>query len=242
MKRSLRYRLIKEMTDRNTIYPAPEALELIKNMSTFEKEVGKDNHKRTIKIGFEESIEMHINLNLKAKHTIRDTIILPHKTAKEEKKILVFAKGEKAAEAEEAGADFVGESELIDKIKEGWFEFDIALATPDMMSQVGKIGRLLGTRGLMPNPKTGTVTLNIKEAINEVRAGRVEYRADKTGIIHIIVGRVQMPSEQIMENAKAIYQEVLKKKPSDLKGEYIRSMAFAASMSPGIKFVHQSLA
>lgn len=230
MKRSKRFNKVNEVVDKNKLYTVNEALTLLKEIST-----GSE------KVKFDESIDIAINLNLKAKHTIRDTFILPNSVGAEDKKILVFAKGEKASEAQENGADYVGDEELINKIKDGWFDFDVAIATPDMMKDVGKLGPVLGRRGLMPNPKTGTVTLDIKTAINEVKKGKVEFRADKTGIIHLKVGKVSMSEDQVMENAKTLYKEILKRKPSDLKGEYVRSVAFSSTMGPGIKIVHQSL-
>jgi large subunit ribosomal protein L1 len=232
MKRSKRYNEALAQIDRTKLYPAQEALELLLKLSTDDK----------TKTKFNSSIEMAINLNLKAKHTIRDTIVLPHSVVIKSTRILVFAKGDKATEAEEAGADYVGDDELIDKIKnENWFEFDVAIATPEMMKNVGKIGKLLGTRRLMPNPKTGTVTQDIKQTVEEFKRGKMEYRADKTGIIHNIVGRSSMSVDQVMENSKILFGEILKKKPADLKGEYVRSVAFSGAMTPGIKVSYQTL-
>jgi len=231
MKRSKRYKIAKEKVDRQKLYNSKDAIKLLKEIATDEKTKAK----------FDQSVELALNLNLKAKHTIRDTMILPHTVETGEKRILVFAKGDKAAEAQSAGATYVGDNDLIDKIKDGWYDFDVAIATPDMMKDVGKLGPVLGRRGLMPNPKTGTVTMDIKGAINAYKKGKVEFRADKTGIIHLKVGKVSMPDEAIFDNAKALYHEIIRKKPSDLKGEYFRSVAFSTTMGPGIKIVHQSL-
>lgn len=186
--------------------------------------------------GFDETVEMAIRLNIKSKHTIRDTLVLPN-SFKKDKKILVFAKGEKAEEAQKAGAAFVGDLDLVKKIKGGWLDFDVAVATPDMMKDVGKLGPILGRRGLMPNPKTQTVTFDLKGAIAELKKGRVEFRADKTGVVHLPIGKVSMDSEKIKENANVFYQEVSKRKPVDAKGEFIKSVAVATTMGPGIKVV-----
>jgi len=186
--------------------------------------------------GFDETVEMAIRLNIKSKHTIRDTLVLPN-SFKKEKKILVFAKGEKVEEAEKAGAAFVGDLDLVEKIKGGWLDFDVAVATPDMMKDVGKLGPILGRRGLMPNPKTQTVTFDLKGAIAELKKGRVEFRADKTGVVHLPIGKVSMDSKMIIENANVFYEEVSKRKPVDVKGEFIKSVAVATTMGPGIKVV-----
>ncbi|MDH5682703.1 MAG: 50S ribosomal protein L1 [Spirochaetota bacterium] len=231
MKRSKRYTASKNQVQQKELFQAKDALSLLQDIAKGE----------TSKAKFDESVDIAINLNLKAKHTVRDTFILPHTMETSEKKILVFAKGEKADEAEKAGAAFVGEKDLIEKIQGGWMDFDVAIATPDVMKDVGKLGPVLGRKGLMPNPKTGTVTFDIKNAIDEFKKGKVEFRADKTGIIHLKVGKVSMSQDQIFENAKTLYGEVLKKKPTDLKGEYVRSVAFSTTMGPGLKIVHHSL-
>ena len=166
---------------------------------------------------------------------------MPHGTGKEVK-VLVFAKADKAKEAEEAGADYVGDTDLIEKIKSGWFDFDVAVATPDMMKEVGKIGQLLGKRGLMPNPKAHTVTNAIKETVKELKKGRVEFRADKTRIIHLGIGKISMDSKAIIENLVTLYETVLQKRPADLKGEFIKSVYIASTMSPGIKVDHKKIA
>jgi large subunit ribosomal protein L1 len=182
---------------------------------------------------FDETVEVAIRLNLKGKHTVRDTLVLPH-GFRAEKKILVFAKGEKAEEARANGAAFVGDQDLIDKIQGGWLDFDIAVATPDMMKDVGKLGQVLGRRGLMPNPKTKTVTFDVKGAVEELKKGRVEFKADKSGVVHMAIGKVSMDAEKILENARLLLQEVLRKRPADLKGEYIHSIALSSTMGPGV--------
>ena len=183
---------------------------------------------------FDETVEVSMKLNIKSKHTIRDVMAFPHLFGKD-KQILVFAKGDKAEEARKAGAAFVGDADLIEKIKGGWLDFDIAVATPDMMKDVGKLGQILGRRGLMPNPKTQTVTFNIKEALDELKKGRVEYRADKGGVVHLAVAKVSMGKEQIAANAAAFIQEVVRKRPSDLKGDYVHSIVLSSTMGPGIR-------
>lgn len=217
--------------NKDQLLQAKEALDLLNNISNNDG----------AKLKFVEGVEIHINLNLKAKHTIRDTMILPHTIETAEKRILVFAKGDKATEAQNSGAAFVGDNDLIERIKGGWMDFDIAIATPDMMKDVGKLGPVLGRRGLMPNPKTGTVTFDIKGAIEEFKKGKIEFRADKAGIIHLKIGKVSMSADQLFDNAKALFHEVLRRKPSDLKGEYVRSIAFSSTMGPGLKITHQSL-
>jgi large subunit ribosomal protein L1 len=195
-----------------------EAMELVKTMA-FAK--------------FDETVEIAIRLNLKGKHTVRDTLVLPH-GFRAEKKILVFAKGDKADEARSCGAAFVGDADMIEKIQGGWLDFDIAVATPDMMKDVGKLGQVLGRRGLMPNPKTKTVTFDVKGAVEELKKGRVEFKADKSGVVHMAVGKVSMEAEKILENARLLLQEVIRKRPADLKGEYIRSIALSSTMGPGV--------
>jgi large subunit ribosomal protein L1 len=183
---------------------------------------------------FDETVEVSIRLNLKSKHTVRDTLVLPH-GFRAEKRILVFAKGDKAEEARANGAAFVGDQDLIDRIQGGWLDFDIAVATPDMMKDVGKLGQVLGRRGLMPNPKTKTVTFDVKGAVEELKKGRVEFKADKSGVVHMAIGKVSMEAEKIVENARLLLLEVLRKRPADLKGEYIRSIAMSSTMGPGVR-------
>ena len=182
---------------------------------------------------FDETVEIALRLNVKAKHSIRDTLVLPN-SFRAEKKILVFAKGDKADEAKEAGAAYVGDADLVEKIQGGWLDFDVAVATPDMMKDVGKLGPILGRRGMMPNPKTKTVTFDIKEAIEELKKGRVEFRGDKTGVIHMPIGKVSMDKEKIAENARVLIDEVQRKKPADIKGEFIKSIALSSTMGPGV--------
>ena len=203
-------------------YPVIEAIELLKKVS-FEK--------------FDATIEFAIRLNLdprKAEQNLRGAVVLTHGTGKT-KTVLVFAKGDKAKEAEAAGADFVGDQDLIDKVLKGWLGFDTVVATPDMMSQVGKLGRTLGPKGLMPNPKTGTVTMDVTKAINEIKAGKVEYRVDKVGNIHVSIGKVSFSDDKILENFKTIFETVDRLRPATVKGVYIENLSIASTMGPGIK-------
>jgi large subunit ribosomal protein L1 len=219
MSKGKKYREAAAKVDRQEIFELEKAVDLVKELA-FAK--------------FDETIEVAMKLNIKAKHSIRDTLVLPYGFRKE-KKILVFAKGEKVEEAKESGAAYVGDNDLIEKIKGGWMDFDVAVATPDMMKDVGKLGPILGRRGLMPNPKTKTVTFDIKAAVEELRKGRVEFRADKTGVVHLPVGKVSMGSEQVCENARHFIQEVIRKRPADVKGDYVKSIAVSSTMGPGIK-------
>ncbi len=219
MKRGKKYLEALKKYDRYKVYSLEEAIKIVKDIA-FAK--------------FDETIEMALKLNIKAKHSIRDTLVLPN-TFGAEKKILVFAKGEKAEEAEKAGATYVGDNDLIEKIKGGWLDFDVAVATPDMMKDVGKLGPILGRRGLMPNPKTQTVTFDIKGAIAELKKGRVEFRADKTGVVHLAIGKVSMEDDKIIENAKTFIEEVKRKRPNDIKGEFVKTVAVASTMGPGVK-------
>jgi large subunit ribosomal protein L1 len=182
---------------------------------------------------FDETIDISIKLNLKKSQTVRDTMVLPHQF-RGEKRILVFCKAEKEGEAKDSGAAFVGGDDLIEKIKGGWLDFDVAVATPDMMKDVGKLGMVLGRRGLMPNPKTGTVTFDLKGALSELKKGRVEFRADKTGVVHLAIGKVSMDVGKIAENAKTVVGEVKRRKPADAKGDFIQSISLASTMSPGV--------
>lgn len=217
--RTKKYREALGKLDRAKTYGLDEAVKLVKEMSYAK---------------FDETVEVAIKLNLKKGQTIRDTVVLPNQF-RVEKKILVFAKGEKADEAKEAGAAYVGDDELIQKIKDGWLDFDVAVATPDMMRDVGKLGPILGRRGLMPNPKTRTVTFEIKDALAELRKGRVEFRIDKTNVVHLPVGKISMNEDKIRENAEVFIGEVTRKRPVDQKGEYIKSIAISSTMSPGVK-------
>ncbi len=219
MKRGKRYLEAVKSVDKTKDYETAEAVDLVKKLA---------------KARFDETIELSMNLNLKKSPTVRDTLVLPHQF-RGDKKILVFAKGEKADEARAAGATHVGDSDLIDKIRDGWMDFDVAVATPDMMKDVGRLGPILGRRGLMPNPKTQTVTFDIKEAIGELNKGRVEFRSDKTGVIHLPVGKVSMDSAQIHENIAAVVSEVTKRRPADTKGDFVHSIAISSTMGPGVK-------
>jgi large subunit ribosomal protein L1 len=222
-KRGKKYRTAVADYDRTVQLPLQEAVDKIKTMS-FAK--------------FDETVEVSIKLNLKKNQSLRDTMVLPNQF-QEGKKILVFAKGEKAEEAKEAGAAFVGDSDLVEKIKGGWLDFDIAVATPDMMKEVGTLGPILGRRGLMPNPKTRTVTFDIKEALAELQKGRLEFRADKTGVVHLAVGKVSMEADKLRENAQVFIDEVMRKRPSDTKGEYVKSISISSTMGPGVKVLSQ---
>jgi len=183
---------------------------------------------------FDETVELSVKLQLKKSQSVRDTVVLPHQF-KGEKKILVFCKAEKEQEAKDAGAAFTGAEDLIEKIKGGWLEFDIAVATPDMMKDVGRLGMVLGRKGLMPNPKAGTVTFDLKGAISELKKGRLEFRADKTGVVHMAIGKVSMDAGKIAENARAVVAEIIRKKPADAKGDYLTSISLSSTMGPGVR-------
>ncbi len=219
MKHGKKYLETVNKVDKQKRYSYDEAVSLVKDMA-FAK--------------FDETVELAIRLNLKKSHTVRDTLVLPHQFG-EEKKVLVFAKGDKADEAKGAGAEYVGDSELVEKIQGGWLDFDVAVATPDMMKEVGKLGPILGRRGLMPNPKTQTVTFDLAEAVTALKKGRTEFRADKNNVVHCAVGKVSMDSANITENITTVVDEVGKKKPSEIKGEFIRSVAISSTMGPGVK-------
>ena len=182
---------------------------------------------------FDETVELHVALRLGKSQTMRDTLVFPNQFTAE-KKVLVFCPEERAKEALDAGAAYAGAAEYIDKVKGGWLDFDIAVATPDMMKDVGRLGMVLGRKGLMPNPKTGTVTNDIVSAINELKKGRTEFRADKTGIIHIAVGKVSMDAAKVAENAKTLLAEIDRKKPADAKADFVRSVSVSSSMGPGV--------
>jgi large subunit ribosomal protein L1 len=219
MNHGKKYRASIAKYDGTATYTLEKAVELVKELAYAK---------------FDETVEVSMKLDIKSKHTIRDVMALPHLFGKE-KKILVFAKGDKAEEARKAGAAYVGDNDLIEQIKGGWLDFDIAVATPDMMKDVGKLGQILGRRGLMPNPKTQTVTFNVKEALDELKKGRVEFRADKGGVVHLAVAKLSMGKDQIVANASAFIQEVVRKRPSDLKGEYVTSIVLSSTMGPGIR-------
>ena len=211
-----------KLIDRTKLYEAKEAIELAKKASTV-------NFDATVEVAFRLGIDTRKN-----DQQIRGAVVLPNGTGKTQS-VLVFAKGEKLKEAEAAGADFVGDAEYIQKIQQGWFDFDVIVATPDMMGEVGKLGRVLGPKGLMPNPKTGTVTFDVTKAVQEIKAGKVEYRADKTGIIHAPIGKVSFEDGKLAENLEAIYDVVLKAKPSSAKGVYIKSLNVTTTMGPSVK-------
>ena len=203
-------------------YQLLEAVELVKSIA-FEK--------------FDASVELALNLNLdsrKAEQNLRGAIVLPHGTGKE-KRVLVFARGEKARDAEAAGADFVGDEDLVAKISSGWFEFDVVIATPDMMGTIGKLGRVLGPKGLMPNPKTGTVTTDVTKAVSDSKGGKITYRVDKNGNIQVPVGRVSFTAENLAENIKTVLDVLNKAKPSTVKGIYVKNVAISSTMGPGVK-------
>ncbi len=223
MKRGKKYLEAVQKYEKHTQYPVEEAVKIVKDVA-FAK--------------FDETVELSIKLKLKKSQAVRDTLVLPHQFA-EAKKVLVFAKGEKAEEAKEAGAAYVGDTDLVEKIKDGWLDFDVAVATPDMMKDVGRLGPILGRRGLMPNPKTQTVTFNIKEAIAELNKGRVEYRSDKTGVLHLAIGKVSMDADKMAENVELVVSEVEKKKPADTKGDFILSVAVSSTMGPGVKIAEK---
>lgn len=225
MKHSKRFSGLLEKVEKGRLYSPEEAAALVK---------ANANAK------FDESFDVAINLNILPKHTVRDTFVLPHQSGKA-KVVLVFAKGENANAAREAGADFVGDDDLVEKIKGGWYDFDVAIATPDMMREIGKLGPYLGKRGLMPNPKTGTVTTDVGKAVGEFKKGRTEFRADKKGVLNIGVGHVSMEVGQLMDNVKALWKEVQRKKPSDLKGEYIKTVTFSSTMGPGVRVDYKAL-
>lgn len=219
MKRGKKYKESINKVDKTVLYTIDAAVEKVKECAYAK---------------FDETIDIAFKLNIRKGVSVRDTVVLEHQFGKE-KKILVFAKGEKAEEAKDAGATYIGDADLIEKIKGGWLDFDVAVATPDMMKDVGKLGPILGRRGLMPNPKTQTVTFDIKGAISELKKGRIEFRADKTGVVHLPIGKVSMDSNKIIDNAKIVIKEVKRKKPADLKGDFVRSIALASTMGPGFK-------
>ncbi|MBF8983473.1 50S ribosomal protein L1 [Lutibacter sp. B2] len=215
-----------------------ESIKLIDKTALYDVEAGLKLVVDTAKAKFDETIEAHVKLGVDSRHAdqqVRGAIVLPHGTGKT-KRVLVFAKGEKVREAEAAGADFVGAEDMIEKIqKENWFDFDVIVATPDMMGLVGRLGRVLGPKGLMPNPKSGTVTFDVEKAINEIKAGKVEYRLDKTNIIHVSIGKASFGAEKLNENFNVLMEAIVKAKPAAAKGQYLRSVAVTSTMGPGIK-------
>ena len=226
MKMSKRYAESVKLVDKTKEYDIKEALEIIEKMP---------------KTKFDETVELHVKLGVDSKHAdqqVRGTVVLPNGTGKTQK-VLVFAKGPKAEEAQKAGADYVGAEELIPKIQnENWFDYDVVVATPDMMGVVGRLGKVLGPKGLMPNPKSGTVTMDVTKAINEIKSGKVEYRLDKTNIIHLGFGKVSFGADKLVENYETVMNAIIKAKPAAAKGQYIRSVAIATTMGPSI-FINQ---
>ncbi|ACV59727.1 MULTISPECIES: 50S ribosomal protein L1 [Alicyclobacillus] len=221
-KLSKRLQELHKLVDRNKLYDVEEAMDLVKKTATAK---------------FDETVEVAVRLGVDPKkqdQQVRGAVVLPHGTGKTPR-VLVFAKGEKAREAQEAGADFVGDEDLIQKISQGWLDFDVAVATPDMMPAVGRLGRILGPRGLMPNPKTGTVTFDVARAVNEIKSGKVEYRLDKAGIIHCPIGKASFEKEQLVENFRALMSALVKAKPPAAKGTYVRGVTVSSTMGPGIR-------
>ena len=223
MKHGKKYNEAAKLIDRATQYEPAEAIALVKKSATAK---------------FDETVELHIRTGCDGRHAeqqIRGAVVLPHGTGRVTR-VLVFAKGDKVAEAEAAGADFVGGDELIPKIQnEGWLEFDVVVATPDMMGVVGRLGKVLGPKGLMPNPKAGTVTMDVTKAVNDIKAGKIEYRLDKTNIIHAPLGKVSFSEEKLADNFNALMEAIVKAKPRALKGQYLRSISLATTMGPGVK-------
>ncbi len=221
-KKGKKYQEAVKLVDRTKVYSVEEALELVKKTSS---------------ASFDETVEIAVRLGVdpkKADQQIRGAVVLPHGTGKTQR-VLVFAKGEKAKEAEAAGADFVGDEDYINKIQQGWFDFDVVVATPDMMGQVGKLGRVLGPKGLMPNPKTGTVTFEVEKAVNEIKAGKIEYRVDKAGNIHAPIGKASFDINKLIENFATVVDTLVKVKPAAAKGTYMKNISVASTMGPGVK-------
>jgi large subunit ribosomal protein L1 len=221
-KKSKKYQEAVKLIDRSNLYNPTEAIELVKKAAT---------------ANFDETVEAAVRLGVDPKKNdqqVRGAVVLPNGTGKTQR-VLVFAKGEKAKEAEAAGADYVGDADYINKIQQGWFEFDVIVATPDMMAEVGKLGRVLGPKGLMPNPKTGTVTFDVEKAINEIKAGKVEYRVDRSGNIHVPIGKVSFDTNKLEENLATIVGTLIKVKPAAAKGVYLKNVSVSSTMGPGVK-------
>ncbi|WP_339175662.1 50S ribosomal protein L1 [Bacillus sp. PS93] len=221
-KKGKKYVGAAKLVDRSKAYDVSEAVALVKKTNTAKFDA-------TVEVAFRLGVDPRKN-----DQQIRGAVVLPNGTGKTQR-VLVFAKGEKAKEAEAAGADFVGDTDYINKIQQGWFDFDVIVATPDMMGEVGKIGRVLGPKGLMPNPKTGTVTFEVEKAIGEIKAGKVEYRVDKAGNIHVPIGKVSFEDEKLVENFTTMYDTILKAKPAAAKGVYVKNVAVTSTMGPGVK-------
>lgn len=223
MKHGKKYNEAAKQVDRTALYDPADAISLVKKLATAK---------------FDETVELHIRTGCDGRHAeqqIRGAVVLPNGTGKTVK-VLVFAKGDKISEAEAAGADYVGGDELIPKIQnEGWLDFDVVVATPDMMGIVGRLGKVLGPKGLMPNPKAGTVTMDVTKAINDIKAGKIEYRLDKTNIVHVPVGKASFTEEKLQQNFDAVMDAIIKAKPSALKGQYLRSVTLTSTMGPGVK-------
>ena len=221
MKKGKRYAEAAKLVDSAKLYEAKEALEVIEKMP---------------KAKFDETVELHVKLGVDSKHAdqqVRGTVVLPNGTGKS-LKVLVFAKGDKAKEAEASGADFVGTDEYVEKIKGGWTDFDVCVATPDMMGTVGRLGKILGPKGLMPNPKVGTVTMDVTRAVNEIKAGKIEYRTDKAGNVQTAIGKVSFDADKLLENYLTLITTLIKVKPSGAKGQYIKSVTLSTTMGPGV--------
>ncbi|MGG4396048.1 50S ribosomal protein L1 [Paenibacillus thiaminolyticus] len=221
-KRGKKYEEAAKLIDRDATYEPAEAIELVKKSATAK---------------FDETIEVAVRLGVdprKQDQNVRGVVVLPHGTGKT-KRVLIFAKGEKAKEAEAAGADFVGDQDMINKIQQGWFDFDVCVATPDMMSEVGKLGRILGGKGLMPNPKAGTVTFDVAKAIQEIKAGKIEYRLDRAGQIHAPIGKASFSAEQLNDNLKALIDALNRAKPAAAKGVYMKNIAVSSTMGPAAR-------
>jgi len=221
-KRGKKFKETTEKYDKTKLYTIEEAIKLVKELSW---------------VNFNESVDVAVRLGVNTRHSeeqVRGAVDLPHGSGKENR-VVVFAQGEKAKEAEDAGADFVGGDELAEKIQKGWTDFDATIATPDMMKVVGKLGRVLGPRGLMPNPKVGTVTFDVKEAVTSVKKGKIEYRADRFGIVHSMIGKIKFNNDQLIDNLKALIDAIIKAKPASSKGRYILSVSISSTMGPGIK-------
>ncbi|MEC3621274.1 50S ribosomal protein L1 [Bacillus subtilis] len=221
-KKGKKYAEAAKLVDRSKAYDVSEAVALVKKTNTAKFDA-------TVEVAFRLGVDPRKN-----DQQIRGAVVLPNGTGKTQR-VLVFAKGEKAKEAEAAGADYVGDTDYINKIQQGWFDFDVIVATPDMMGEVGKIGRVLGPKGLMPNPKTGTVTFEVEKAIGEIKAGKVEYRVDKAGNIHVPIGKVSFEDEKLVENFTTMYDTILKAKPAAAKGVYVKNVAVTSTMGPGVK-------
>ena len=223
MFRGKKYKDSVKLIDKSSLYDVTDAMELVT---------------KTAKAKFDETVEVHVRLGVDSRHAdqqVRGAIVLPNGTGKSVK-VLVFAKGAKADEAKAAGADYVGEMDIVEKIQgENWFDFDVVVATPDMMGVVGRLGKVLGPKGLMPSPKAGTVTMDVAKAVNEIKAGKIEYRLDKTNIIHCPIGKASFGAQKLTENFTTLMEAVIKAKPSAAKGQYLRSVAIASTMGPGIK-------